>query len=78
MSGISTSVNRLVRAASASSPSSAETISNEVRPSAAARRAMACSSAPLSGLSGRAGSSVPNLVAAASSSVCDRSAGLHM
>jgi hypothetical protein len=50
----------------------------EVRASAADRRAIIGSSAPVSALSGRSGNVAPNRVAAMSSIVCERSAGLTM
>ena len=76
--GISTSSKRFATPPSVSSRSSAGTMKTDVIASAAARRAIACSSAPVSGLSGRSGSVAPKRVAALSSIVCDRSAGLTM
>ena len=52
--------------------------SSAVSASAAARRAIACSSAPVSGFTGFGGSSAPKCCAARSSTVCERSAWFTM
>ena len=77
-SGISTSVNRSLMPPSASSVSSAGRTSRLVSASAAARRAVAVSSAPVSALTGRSGSEAPYRLAARSSSVWARNDGLVM